>query len=83
MEEIRTTTDPERAGPSCTSVSSRSLPRRFRPCCSYYPIYTYAVDAQVREVQLAPMLHTSDRFGMYREWYVETEEIEVSRRRLS
>jgi peptide/nickel transport system substrate-binding protein len=44
----------------------------------YYPIYTYAVDAQVRQVQLSPMLHTSDRFRNIHEWYLETTEITVS-----
>ena len=44
----------------------------------YYPIYTYAVDAQVQQVQLSPLLHTSDRFRNIHEWYVETEEIVVS-----
>jgi peptide/nickel transport system substrate-binding protein len=44
----------------------------------YYPIYTYAVDAQVRQVQLSPLFHTSDRFRNVDQWYTETEEIVVS-----
>jgi peptide/nickel transport system substrate-binding protein len=44
----------------------------------YYPIYTYAVDAQVKQVQLSPLLHASDRFRNIADWYVETEEIIVS-----
>lgn len=44
----------------------------------YYPIYTYAVDAQVQQVQLSPMLHTSDRFRNVHEWYLETREVTAS-----
>jgi peptide/nickel transport system substrate-binding protein len=44
----------------------------------YYPIYTYAVDTQVKQVQLSPLLHASDRFRNIADWYVETEEIIVS-----
>jgi peptide/nickel transport system substrate-binding protein len=44
----------------------------------YYPVYTYAVDAAVNQVQLSPMLHTSDRFRNIHEWYLETDEITVS-----
>ncbi|MEJ2736723.1 MAG: ABC transporter substrate-binding protein [Anaerolineae bacterium] len=44
----------------------------------YYPIYTYAVDIQVQDVQLSPMLHTSDRFRNIESWYVQTEEITVA-----
>jgi peptide/nickel transport system substrate-binding protein len=44
----------------------------------YYPVYTYAVDSRVRDVQLSPLLHTSDRFRNVQQWYLETEEIVVS-----
>jgi hypothetical protein len=44
----------------------------------YYPVYTYAVDAQVHDVQLSPLLHASDRFRNIQEWYVGTEEVVVS-----
>jgi peptide/nickel transport system substrate-binding protein len=44
----------------------------------YYPMYTYAVDEQVRDVQLSPLLHTSDRFRNIQAWYVQTEEIVVT-----
>jgi peptide/nickel transport system substrate-binding protein len=44
----------------------------------YYPIYTYAVNSQVRDVQLSPLLHVSDRFRNIRRWYVATEELVVS-----
>ncbi len=43
----------------------------------YYPTYTYAVDAQVRQVQIPPLLRTSDRFRNIRDWYVATSEIVI------
>jgi peptide/nickel transport system substrate-binding protein len=44
----------------------------------YYPIYTYAVDAKVQNVQLSPLLHSSDRFRNIQQWYIGTQEIVVS-----
>jgi peptide/nickel transport system substrate-binding protein len=44
----------------------------------YYPIYTYAVDAKVRQVQLSPLLRASDRFRTIGEWYVQSQEVVVS-----
>jgi hypothetical protein len=41
-------------------------------------MYTYAVDEQVRDVQLSPLLHTSDRFRNVHAWYVQTEQVVVS-----
>ncbi len=77
MEEARLTTDPERR---------LELYYRFQQIFAeevpsllfYYPIYTYAVDAVVRDVQLSPMLHNSDRFRNVDAWYMQTEEIVVS-----
>jgi peptide/nickel transport system substrate-binding protein len=45
----------------------------------YYPIYTYAVDGQVRGVQLSPLLHSSNRFRSIGDWHTETEETVVSK----
>jgi len=44
----------------------------------YYPIYTYAVDLQVKGVQLSPLLVNSDRFRNVQDWYVETQQIQVT-----
>ena len=44
----------------------------------YYPIYTYAVDEQVRDLQLSPLLHSSDRFRNVQAWYIQTEPIPIS-----
>jgi peptide/nickel transport system substrate-binding protein len=77
MEEARLTTDTERR---------LELYYRFQQIFAeevpslliYYPIYTYAVDIQVQDVQLSPMLHTSDRFRNIESWYVQTEETTVT-----
>ncbi|MGD9048651.1 MAG: ABC transporter substrate-binding protein, partial [Anaerolineae bacterium] len=44
----------------------------------YYPMYAYAVDSQVRDVQLSPLLHTSDRFRNVHAWYFKTEQVVVT-----
>ena len=44
----------------------------------YYPIYTYAVDEQVENVQLSPMFHTSDRFRNVADWFMKTKEVVVN-----
>jgi len=77
MEEGRLSTDVERRSQLyCTfqQIFAEEVPSLL----IYYPIYTYAVDEQVRQVQLSPMLHTSDRFCNIQEWYLETREITVS-----
>ncbi|MCC6260468.1 MAG: peptide ABC transporter substrate-binding protein [Anaerolineales bacterium] len=38
----------------------------------YYPVYTYAVDAQVQGVQVAPLYDTSDRLSSINTWYLVT-----------
>jgi peptide/nickel transport system substrate-binding protein len=38
----------------------------------YYPVYSYAVDAQVRGVQVAPLYEPSDRMAFVRDWYLVT-----------
>ena len=38
----------------------------------YYPVYSYAVDAQVLGVQVAPMYDVSDRLALINEWYLVT-----------
>jgi len=77
MEEARFTTDPEqRTGlyHSFQQLFAEEVPSLLL----YYPIYSYAVDDQVRGVQLSPLLHSSDRFRNITAWYVETQEIVVS-----
>ena len=77
MEEARLTADPEQRldlYQTFQQIFAEEVPALL----IYYPIYTYAVDAQVWEVQLSPLLHTSDRFRNVHEWYMRAEEIAVS-----
>ena len=41
----------------------------------YYPIYTYAVDEEVKGVQLGPLGDPSDRFRNVTEWYIVTKRV--------
>jgi len=44
----------------------------------YVPIYTYAVDARVQGVQLAPLMQTGDRFRNIADWFVLQRRVIVS-----
>lgn len=77
MEEGRSTTDLERRTElyhAFQQIFAEEVPSLLL----YYQVYTYAVDSQVQEVQLSPMLHTSDRFRNIEAWYMKTEEVIVS-----
>ncbi|MDW8327543.1 MAG: peptide ABC transporter substrate-binding protein, partial [Anaerolineales bacterium] len=45
----------------------------------YYPVYTYAVDAEVNGVRLGPLTEASDRFATLPEWFTETRRVVVER----
>ncbi len=77
MEEARFTADPEqriKLYHTFQQIFAEEAPALL----IYYPIYTYAVDAQVHGVQLAPLLHPSDRFRNVYRWYVKTEEVVIN-----
>ncbi len=77
MEEARVTIDRERRTElyySFQQIFAEEVPSLL----IYYPVYIYAVDEKVRDVQLAPLLRTSDRFRNIADWYMETEELPVS-----
>lgn len=40
----------------------------------YYPMYTYAVDRNVRGVRSGPLFDTSDRFANVNEWFLASEQ---------
>jgi peptide/nickel transport system substrate-binding protein len=40
-----------------------------------YPTYTYAVDQSVRNVQIAPMASSADRFRTFADWYINTRRV--------
>ncbi len=74
MEEGRAATDPEERAElyrTFQQIFANEVPSLL----IYYPIYTYAVDTRVRDVQLSPLLHSSDRFRNIQHWYVTTEEV--------
>ncbi len=77
MEEIRSSTDRQRRL-ELFYAFQQLFAEEVPSLLIYYPIYTYAVDTQVKQVQLSPLLHASDRFRNIADWYVETEEIVVS-----
>lgn len=77
MEEARFTSDPEERLTLYHSFQ-QILTEEVPALLIYYPVYIYAVDVDVLQVQLSPMLHTSDRFRNIQDWYIETGEIEAS-----
>lgn len=77
MEEIRASIDPERRL-ELFHAFQQLFAEEVPSLLIYYPIYTYAVDTQVKQVQLSPLLHASDRFRNIADWYIETEETVVS-----
>jgi peptide/nickel transport system substrate-binding protein len=36
----------------------------------YFPIYNYAISAQVRGVSVGPLFQSSDRFATINEWFL-------------
>jgi peptide/nickel transport system substrate-binding protein len=71
MEEARSTTDPERRG-ALYRTFQQIFAEQVPALLLYYPVYSYAVDADVREVQLSPLWHPSDRFRNVADWYMAT-----------
>jgi peptide/nickel transport system substrate-binding protein len=77
MEEIRSTADIDeltRLYHSFQHIFAEDVPSLL----VYYPIYTYAMDAQVRDVQLSPLFYSSDRFRNIEDWYIQTEAVVVT-----
>jgi len=77
MEEIRITADPEHLVElyhTFQQIYAEEVPALLL----YHPVYTYAVDRQVRDVQLAPLIYASDRFRNIADWYLETAPVEAS-----
>jgi len=77
MEEIRTTPDPERLVElyhTFQQIFAKDVPALLL----YHPVYVYAVDEQVHQVQISPMVYTSQRFRNVADWYMLTKKIEAS-----
>jgi hypothetical protein len=41
----------------------------------YYPVYDYVISSRVRNVQVAPIVHPSDRFRNLHEWLVDLRRV--------
>jgi peptide/nickel transport system substrate-binding protein len=77
MEEARFSADPEQRAElyrSFQQIFAEAVPS----LPIYYPVYSYAVDTKIREVQISPLLRTSDRFRNIADWYAQTEEIVIN-----
>ncbi len=77
MEEARRTTD----------RSKRiELYRRFQEIFAeevpslviYHPVYTYAINEMIRNVQISPLIDASDRFRTIAQWYIATKRVILS-----
>jgi peptide/nickel transport system substrate-binding protein len=77
MEEARRTTDPERLAALYSSFQ-QIFAEQVPSLLIYHPIYTYATDASVHDVQIPPILLPGDRFRNVAQWYVETESPEIT-----
>ena len=57
--------------------STNYVPRRFNqelPSITlFYPVYTYAVGADVQGVRMGPLFDPSDRFGTITDWFLVTK----------
>jgi len=72
MEEARVTTDQARRMQlyhEFQDIFAEQVPA----ILLYYPVYNYAIDAKVQNVQVAPMNDSSDRFRTITKWYIETK----------
>lgn len=77
MEEARQTTDSERRGALYRELQ-RILAEDVPALPLYHPVYSYAIDERVREVQVGPMQDGPDRFRTVAQWYIATRRVIVS-----
>jgi peptide/nickel transport system substrate-binding protein len=80
LEEARSTTDPERRAQlyaQFQDLFARDVPSLLL----YQPVYNYAVDSSVYDVQIGPMLNSSDRFSTVSSWYIATQRMLYSEAR--
>jgi peptide/nickel transport system substrate-binding protein len=77
LETARTTTDLESRAKLYRSFQARFADQT-PALLLYYPMYTYAVDSRVQNVQLGPIVDPSDRFRNLADWYVVTRRVIVT-----
>lgn len=71
LEEARITTDINTRARLYRSFQSRFVDQ-VPALLLYYPVYNYAVDTRVKDVQIGPLTEPSDRFNSLAEWYLVT-----------
>ena len=74
LAEARWTSDRERRRElyhSFQEIFARDVPSLLL----YQPVYNYAVDASVHNVQIGPMLNSSDRFRTIADWYIASQRL--------
>jgi len=77
MEEARQTTDSESRGALYRELQ-RILAEDVPALPLYHPVYSYAIDERVRDVQVGPMQDGPDRFRTVAQWYIATRRVIVS-----
>jgi peptide/nickel transport system substrate-binding protein len=69
LEQARTTPDPSRRADLYASFQYRFLDQ-LPSLPLYYPVYSFAVDAQIQGVTVGPLFEPSDRFSSILEWHL-------------
>jgi len=80
LQDARSTSDRERRANSYRrfqELFARDVPSLLL----YQPVYNYAVDASVHDVQVGPMINSSDRFRTVTKWYIATRRMLYSEAR--
>jgi len=69
LEQARTTPDPGRRRELYVSFQYR-FQDQLPSLLLYYPVYNFAIDAQVQGVSIGPLFNPSDRFNGITEWHL-------------
>ncbi|MEJ2012780.1 MAG: peptide ABC transporter substrate-binding protein [Anaerolineales bacterium] len=69
LEQARTTPDPGRRRELYVSFQYR-FQDQLPALLLYYPIYNFAIDAQVQGVSIGPLFNPSDRFNGITQWHL-------------
>lgn len=69
LEQARTTPDPARRADLYASFQYR-FQDQLPSLALYYPVYTFALDAQVQGVTIGPLFTPSDRFNSILDWHL-------------
>jgi peptide/nickel transport system substrate-binding protein len=72
LEQARIIADPEERGRLYRNFQVR-FASELPALPLFYPMYTYAVDAEIQGVRVGPLFDFSDRFANVTEWYLFAE----------